>query len=202
MRSHLVAFSITAVAVSLVFGACAKRPAITLAPAPPPAAETRVVPPTPPPAAPAPAPVAPAPAPVAPAPPPPTPAPPVAAAEPRPAPTEFRADANVRTVYFAFDKAVIRPGDAKILDANAAWLKQHDVLLMIEGHCDERGTEQYNLALGERRAVAVMQYLRDHGVAADRMSLVSYGEEAPACQAHTEACWSKNRRAQFKIKER
>jgi len=194
----LVLLGFTAI---VAFGGCAKRPAVTQAAPPPPAAESRAVTPPPPAPAPPPAPVTPPPPPAV-APPP----PPVAVAPeppPRPVPKEFAENDAVKPIHFAFDKAVVRPGDAKILDANAAWLKQNaNYLLLIEGHCDERGTEQYNLALGERRAVAAMEYLVKQGVAADRISMVSYGEEAPICREHTEACWAKNRRAQFKVKER
>jgi peptidoglycan-associated lipoprotein len=182
--------------LSLLIGACARRPNIPVvaAPAPTQAAPT----PAPPPPAPAPAPVAP-PAP-APAPPPPAP---VATAAPAPAPKEFQPNDNVKTIYFDFDKSVVRPGDAKILDANAAWLKQNaNQLLLIEGHCDERGTNEYNLALGDRRAKAAMNYLVAQGISADRMTIVSYGEERPVCTEHTEACWAKNRRDQFLVKER
>jgi peptidoglycan-associated lipoprotein len=196
------------VGVSLLFGACAKRPAISLAQAPPPAAETRAVTPATPPAPAAPPPVAPPPPPavVTPAPPPPPPPPPVAVAPqpaPRPAPKEFMPNDSVRPIYFAFDKDTIRPGDAKILDASAAWLKQNaNYLLLIEGHCDERGTEEYNLALGDRRAKAAMSYLAGQGIAAERMTVISYGEQRPACSEHNEACWAKNRRDEFKVKER
>jgi len=97
----------------------------------------------------------------------------------------------------------VRPGDAKILDASAQWLNSNaNYLLLIEGHCDERGTNDYNLALGDRRAKAAMNYLVAQGVKSDRITIVSYGEERPACTDHNEACWAKNRRSQFLIKER
>jgi peptidoglycan-associated lipoprotein len=109
----------------------------------------------------------------------------------------------VKPLHFDLDKAVVRPGDAKVLDANAAWLKQNaNYLLLIEGHCDERGTNEYNLALGDRRAKAALNYLAAQGISADRMTIVSYGEERPVCAEHNEACWSKNRRDQFMVKER
>jgi peptidoglycan-associated lipoprotein len=184
----------------LLIGACARRPNIPVVAAPAPTqAPAAVTPPPPPPPAPAPAPVAPPPPP-APAPaPPPTAAP----APPPPAPKEFKPNDAVKPVFFDFDKAVIRPGDAKTLDASAAWLKQNaNQLLLIEGHCDERGTNEYNLALGDRRAKAAMNYLVAQGISADRMTIVSYGEERPVCTEHTEACWAKNRRDQFMVKER
>jgi peptidoglycan-associated lipoprotein len=112
------------------------------------------------------------------------------------------ANDNVKTIYFDFDKADIRPGDAKVLDANAAWLKSNDHLVLVEGHCDERGTNEYNLALGEKRAKATMNYLVAQGVPANRITVISYGEERPTCSEHAEACWSKNRRAAPLVKER
>ena len=119
----------------------------------------------------------------------------------RPVPSEFAPVADLRDIHFAFDKHDVRAGDAKILDANAAWLKANARdLLLIEGHCDERGTNEYNLALGERRAKATMNYLVSQGVAAARITVVSYGEERPVCTEHTEACWAKNRRAHFLVK--
>jgi len=177
----------------LMITGCAKRPATTAASA----------------AAPAPAPSAPAPAPApsAAAPPALAPAPAASAAPaaqtPRPAPKEFMAVAALKEVYFDFDKYDIRPEDAKTLDANAAWLKSNaDNLVLIEGHCDERGTNEYNLALGERRAKATMNYLVSQGIQANRITIISYGEERPVCTEKTEACWAKNRRASFLVKPR
>jgi len=98
---------------------------------------------------------------------------------------------------------VIRPADAKILDASAAWLvKNGDDLLLIEGHCDERGTDEYNLALGDRRARSALNYLVAQGVKGDRITIVSFGEQRPLCRESNEACWAKNRRDMFLIKER
>jgi peptidoglycan-associated lipoprotein len=109
--------------------------------------------------------------------------------------------AALKDINFDFDKYEIRPGDAKILDANAAWLKNNARnLVLIEGHCDERGTQEYNLALGERRAKAAMSYLAALGVQAGRITIVSYGAERPLCKEQGEACWAKNRRAHFLIK--
>ena len=121
----------------------------------------------------------------------------------RPAPRDFAAVSDLKDVFFDFDKYDIRPTDAKMLEANAAWLKSHDnMLVLVEGHCDERGTNEYNLALGERRAKATMNYLVAQGVQANRITIISYGEERPVCTEHTEACWAKNRRAHFLIKPR
>ncbi|OLB95444.1 MAG: peptidoglycan-associated lipoprotein [Candidatus Rokubacteria bacterium 13_1_40CM_68_15] len=118
-------------------------------------------------------------------------------------PSDFVVVPEVQQVYFDFDRALIRPADAKILDANADYLRNNaDTMLLIEGHADERGTAEYNLALGERRARAARDYLVTQGIAADRISLVSFGEERPECSEHTEACWARNRRAQFLIKQK
>jgi peptidoglycan-associated lipoprotein len=181
---------------------CAKQPATTQAAAPA-APAPPVAPPTPPPApSPPPAAAPPAPAP-APAPPPaatPTPAP---APAPPPKPAEFAATENLRDIYFDFDKYNIRPGDARTLDSNAAWLKSNtNQLVLIEGHCDERGTSEYNLALGERRAKSTMNYLVSQGVEAGRITIISYGKERPTCTESNEGCWQRNRRAHFLVKAR
>ena len=121
---------------------------------------------------------------------------------PRPEPATFAENDNVKTIYFDFDRYDIRPGDAKTLEADAAWLKTHDVLILIEGQCDERGTAEYNLALGDRRARAALNHLVALGIAADRISTVSYGKERPVCDAHDESCWALNRRAHIVVKPR
>jgi peptidoglycan-associated lipoprotein len=132
-----------------------------------------------------------------------TPAPATAAPAARPAPSEFKADDNLKDVFFDFDKYDVRPTDAKILDANASWLKSKpNHLVLIEGHCDERGTNEYNLALGERRAKSTMNYLVSQGVQASRITIISYGEERPTCTQKSEECWAKNRRAHFLVKAR
>ena len=119
----------------------------------------------------------------------------------RPAPSEFSETRDLADVHFDFDRYDIRPEAATILDANAAWLKANAKgLLLIEGHCDERGTNEYNVALADRRAKATMNYLVAHGVASTRISTISYGEERPSCATHDEACWAKNRRAHFLLK--
>ena len=117
-------------------------------------------------------------------------------------PVESRETDNLKDVFFDFDKYDIRAADAKMLDSNAAWLKTNDNLVLIEGHCDERGTNEYNLALGERRAKATMNYLVGQGVQANRITIISYGKERPTCTEHSEACWAKNRRAHFLVKAR
>lgn len=124
-----------------------------------------------------------------------------AAAATRPSPKEYDSIAALKDVHFAFDKSDIRSADATVLDANAQWMKNNpQFLILIEGHCDERGTSEYNLALGERRAKSTSNYLVSHGIAASRITLVSYGEEKPQCTAKAEDCWSKNRRAHFLVK--
>jgi len=176
--------------LSLFLAGCPKRPATTAASAPPPTGA--------PPSSAAPSTTSPGgamtPSPVAPS----TAAP----STTPPAPSEFRETANLKDVFFDFDKYDIRPSDAKVLDTNATWLKTNDNLVLIEGHCDERGTNEYNLALGERRAKATMNYLVGQGVQANRITIISYGKERPTCTEHSEACWAKNRRAHFLVKAR
>jgi peptidoglycan-associated lipoprotein len=202
MKALMRSAAFATIVLALFLGACAKRPVVPAVSAPAPAAPPPVVvAPPPPKPAPAPAPPPP-PVVVAPAPPPPTaaPAPPP---PPPPPPKEFTSNPGVKTIHFDFDKSDIRPGDAKILDSNAAWLKDNpNYLVLIEGHTDERGTNEYNLALGDRRAKAAMNYLVAQGVRADRISVISYGEERPLCKEQTEACWARNRRDDFLVKER
>jgi len=173
----------------LMITGCAKRPATTAsAAAPAPAPASAPVPAPSPSASSGAAAAAPAAAP---------------AQAPRPSPKEFMAVAALKEIFFDFDKYDIRPEDAKTLDANASWLKSNsDNLVLIEGHTDERGTNEYNLALGERRAKATMNYLVSQGIQANRITIISYGEERPVCTEKTEACWAKNRRAAFLVKPR
>ena len=101
-------------------------------------------------------------------------------------------------IHFAFDSSFIDAEAERILAQKAAWLQDNAAAsVQIEGHCDERGTSAYNLALGERRANAVQQYLTVLGIAADRLSTISYGEEQPLDPGHDESAWSRNRRAHF-----
>jgi peptidoglycan-associated lipoprotein len=119
----------------------------------------------------------------------------------RPSPRDFTPNAALKDINFDFDKYDIRPGDAKTLDASAAWLRSNPKsLLLIEGHTDERGTSEYNLALGERRAKAAMSYLVALGIQANRISIVSYGAEQGLCKEHGESCWAQNRRDHFLVK--
>jgi peptidoglycan-associated lipoprotein len=182
----------------VVLAGCAKRPATTQASAPAPTAAAATTPGSGPAMAPAPA----APsgdATTAPA----TAAPSTATPAARPPVAEFRSVPELKDAFFDFDKYDIRPADAKVLDANATWLKANaNNLVLIEGHCDERGTNEYNLALGERRAKSTMNYLVSQGVQASRITIISYGEERPTCSEKTEECWAKNRRAHFLVKPR
>ena len=119
------------------------------------------------------------------------------------APKEFSAVKDLKPIHFDFDKYNIRPGDARILDEDARWMKANpNFQILIEGHCDERGTNEYNLALGERRTKATLNYLVAQGVAVNRMILISYGEERPLCAEKNEGCWSQNRRGDFLVKLR
>jgi peptidoglycan-associated lipoprotein len=191
----------TLLVLGVVLVGCAKRPATTQAAAPAPTGAAATTPGTTPAPATAPATSGGATQPSSPA----TSggATTAAPATARPAPSEFAAVADLKDINFDFDKYDIRPGDAKTLDGNAGWLKSNpNHLVLIEGHCDERGTNEYNLALGERRAKSTMNYLVSQGVQASRITIISYGEERPACTQKTEECWAKNRRAHFLVKPR
>jgi len=105
---------------------------------------------------------------------------------------------NVQTIYFDFDKSDIRPDQVSRLEGNASWLKQHlGLKFTIEGDCDERGSEEYNLALGDRRANRVKEFLIKEGVDPSSIKTITYGEEHPVCREATEECCQKNRRAAF-----
>lgn len=190
-KRPLPVFVLALLAGGVLTTACAKRPTTTMVSAPPPTAGSlgaAVLAGTP--AAPASALATPAASPA-----------PATAQASRPA--EFEEQPALADVYFDFDRAVIRPGDARVLDKNAAWLLEHpEILVLIEGHCDERGTYEYNIALGERRARAARNHLMARGVSADRIATISYGKERPTCTVASEACWSRNRRAHFLTKSR
>jgi len=134
-----------------------------------------------------------------PAPPPPPAAPaPVVVPPVVPAPA---APEKLESIYFDFDKYVIKPEFRDALKRNAEWLRENpNAKVVVEGNCDERGTNEYNMALGQRRADAAAKYLMDLGIAKDRVSTVSFGEEKPICTESNEACWSKNRRDDFRVK--
>jgi peptidoglycan-associated lipoprotein len=121
----------------------------------------------------------------------------------RPAPREFVVTPDLKDIHFDFDRADIRADAAEILDTNARWLKANpDYLVLVEGHTDERGTNEYNLALGDRRARAARNYLISQGVAAARVTMISYGEERGMCSQASEECWRQNRRAHFGVRSR
>ena len=103
-------------------------------------------------------------------------------------------------IHFDYDKANIRPEDASVLDQKASILQANpNVRIRISGHCDERGSDEYNLALGNRRAQAAKQYLVSHGIDASRIETQSWGEEKPLVDGHDESAWSQNRRAEFEV---
>ncbi len=108
---------------------------------------------------------------------------------------------ELKDIFFEFDRFDLSPEARATLADNAAWLESNtSVKVVIEGHCDERGTNEYNIALGDRRAKSAYNYLINLGIKADRLSTISYGEEKPECTEHAESCWAKNRRAHFGAK--
>jgi peptidoglycan-associated lipoprotein len=116
-------------------------------------------------------------------------------------PAQFKPVADLPDIHFEFDQYAVRPNDQRVLDSHASWLRARPrAQLVIEGHCDERGTSEYNIALGERRAKAAMDYLVSRGVDARRMTVISYGAQRPACVNREESCWARNRRAHFVVK--
>jgi peptidoglycan-associated lipoprotein len=113
---------------------------------------------------------------------------------------ELNKEQPLGDVFFDLDQSVIKDEGRSALNTNAAWLKRwSNTRISIEGHCDERGTAEYNLGLGERRANAVKAYLVDLGVAGDRITVVSKGKETPFCMESNESCWQQNRRGHFVI---
>ena len=113
---------------------------------------------------------------------------------------ELNQDSPLQPVFFAYDSSEIDAANSRVLDANAQVLRNNPSwVITIEGHCDERGTAEYNLALGERRAVAARQYLLELGLTPDRLRTVSYGKEFPFDPGHDEAAWRLNRRAHMVI---
>ena len=113
---------------------------------------------------------------------------------------ELNLEGHLKDVQFNYDSADLSPPMRATLEENAAWLSRYpSVRILVEGHCDERGTVEYNLALGEERARAVRDYLRDLGVGSGRMRIISYGKEFPLDPGHHEAAWRRNRRAHLEI---
>lgn len=114
---------------------------------------------------------------------------------------------ELRDIYFDFGTSTIKPEEMKVLDANAAWLRAHpQLLVLIEGHSDNRGTtgkkNEFNIDLGERRAQTAMNHLVAQGVQPSRITILSYGEERPQCTEESERCWQQNRRSRFLVKPR
>ncbi|MFQ5742761.1 MAG: peptidoglycan-associated lipoprotein Pal [Acidobacteriota bacterium] len=184
VTSHRLGVAVLIVVFGLLLSGCGEKkpPAVTPAPPPP----------------------APEPAP-APAPPPQEPAQAGQweAATPSPAvltPEQLNRMGVLRTIFFDYDKSEIRSDQRSTLQANAQWLRENaNVKILVEGHCDERGTREYNVALGDRRAAAAMDYLSSLGIPRARIETISYGEERPAVDGHNETAWSRNRRAELKI---
>ena len=113
---------------------------------------------------------------------------------------EINQESPIQMVHFDFDKFFIREDAKPALEANAKWLKRYStVRILLEGHCDEKGTEEYNFALGEKRAKSTFDYLVSLGIVPNRMITVSYGKSQPLDQGHNEIAWQKNRRTQFTI---
>jgi len=160
------------------------------------------VPPQPPPPPPA---TTPAPPPAPPAPPTPQPAPPPATLSEeeqfaRKSLDDLNREKPLADVYFDLDKSELKDESRGTLQKNADWLKKWGTTkITVEGHCDARGTTEYNLALGERRASAVRDYLVSLGVVGSRVQVISKGKEAPVCNEENEGCWSQNRRGHFVI---
>jgi peptidoglycan-associated lipoprotein len=126
--------------------------------------------------------------------------PPPSAPVTAPRPTGLRPAEMFLVIYFDFDQSAIRPDQLERMESNLKYLRDNpDAKILIEGHCDERGTTEYNFALGERRARSVADYFSRSGISAARIQVLSKGEEEPVDPGHTEAAWSKNRRAEFKF---
>lgn len=189
MTRRANALMVLAVLLSVVAGACSKKTPPVARPMPPPSATgTTTPPPSPPP-------------------------PPSPVAEPVPVPPmpvedtigsksldDLNRDSPLNPLFFDLDSSEVSADGQQVLQANAAVLKKYPAWqVTIEGHCDERGTAEYNLALGERRALAARTYLVSLGIPADKVKTVSYGKEFPFDAGHDDAAWGKNRRAHFVI---
>jgi peptidoglycan-associated lipoprotein len=194
IKRNVQLWALLVAVVMLVAGAaCAKKPPTVARPMPPPAEGTNALPPTP-------------------------PAPPKPVDEPIPVPPEpdtirsgelkddldsLNRSGVLKPVFFDLDSSDINAEGQRSLQENAEMMKKNPQWqVTIEGHCDERGTAEYNLALGERRAISARSYLVSLGIPAERVRVVSYGKEFPFEQGHDEAAWSKNRRAHFVITAR
>lgn len=119
----------------------------------------------------------------------------------KPTKTAGGTGSGLQRVHFDFDKYNIKPEYEGTMKSNGEWLQKNSkASVVIEGHCDERGTAEYNIALGDRRAKSVKNYLHNLGIDSKRMSTISYGKERPLCTQHDESCWWQNRRAEFVAK--
>jgi peptidoglycan-associated lipoprotein len=184
IRISKVLIPAIALAVLTASAACSKKAPVAAPQPPPPPAPTTPAPP----------------------PPPPPPPPPAPAAKPltedeafaKKTLAELNAEKPLEDVYFDYDKADLRAEARSSLSKNAEWLKRWpSTRVRVEGHCDARGTNEYNLALGEKRAAAVRDYLASLGIAGDRVQIVTKGEESPFCLEETESCFAQNRRGHF-----
>jgi peptidoglycan-associated lipoprotein len=190
MRREVTAQIVLVLLLTVLVGACAKKTPPVARPMPPPMTTgTGSGAPTPPPAPPQPVSE-------------PIPVPPMPADDKISSTSidDLNRDSPLRPLYFGLDSADVDAEGQQVLQANAAVLKKYPTMqVTIEGHCDERGTAEYNLALGERRALAAKNYLVSLGISADKVRTVSYGKEFPFDPGHEDNAWSKNRRAHFVI---
>jgi peptidoglycan-associated lipoprotein len=116
---------------------------------------------------------------------------------------EINLAAPLKMIHFDYDRYFIREDAKPVLDSNSGWLRKfQSAKILIEGHCDERGTEEYNLALGEKRAQSTFDYLVSLGISPQRIKVLSYGKSQPLDNGHNEVAWQKNRRAQFLVIEK
>ncbi len=114
---------------------------------------------------------------------------------------DYKEVADISTIYFDLDQSTLRADARDALEKNYQTLKEHaDWEVLVEGHCDERGTTEYNLGLGQKRAAAVRQYYISLGMSGNKIATISYGKESPICTEHTDECWGKNRRGMTKVR--
>jgi peptidoglycan-associated lipoprotein len=186
-RARLLALTMT-LATALLVSACSKKPPVAAPEPPPPPPSTTPTTPPPPPPPPAPAP-APAPKPLT-----------DDEVFARKSLEDLNAEKPLEDVFFAFDSSELSDMARTALQKNAEWMKRwSSTRITIEGHCDSRGTPEYNIGLGDRRAQIVASYLTSLGIPTARVLTVSKGEEDPFCAEDSEACWSQNRRGHFVI---
>jgi peptidoglycan-associated lipoprotein len=115
---------------------------------------------------------------------------------------KFGAQGPLSDIHFAYNEYTIQEQDGSVLKTNATWLQKYaNTKVQVEGHCDERGSEEYNIALGAKRAQAAKDYLVTLGISGSRISTISYGKELPLCQDHDESCWQQNRRDHFAVSD-